>query len=86
MAGGRWNSKRKTVFYTSQSRAHCTAEITVHTPLGNTPTDYEIVEITIPDGIEIKDIENSDLHLDWRYIPHSHSTQDIGDGFLSEKK
>ena len=83
-AGGRWNSKGKAVVYTSQSRALCTAEIAVHTPLGNIPKDYEIVGITIPDGVEIKEIENSDLPLDWKSIPHSHTTQEIGDGFLSE--
>lgn len=84
LAGGRWNSKGKVMVYTSQSRALCTAEIAVHTPLGNIPKDYEIVEITIPDGVEIKEIENSDLPPDWKSIPHSHTTHEIGDGFLSE--
>lgn len=60
LAGGRWNSKGKAVLYTSQSRALCTAEITVHTPLGNVLKDYEIVEISIPDGIiSVKEIEIS---------------------------
>lgn len=86
LAGGRWNSKGKAVFYTSQSRALCTAEIAVHTPLGNIPSDYEIVEIAIPDSIDIKEIQNSDLPTDWRSVPHSHSTQEIGDGFLLENK
>lgn len=86
MAGGRWNSKGKAVLYTSQSRALCTAEIAVHTPLGNIPTEYELVEITIPDGVEVKQIEISDLPSDWKSIPHSHATQEIGDKFLSENK
>ncbi|UZD24497.1 RES family NAD+ phosphorylase [Algoriphagus halophytocola] len=84
LAGGRWNSKGKAVLYTSQSRALCTAEIAVHTPLGNVPTDYELVEITIPDTIAMKEIVVSDLPKDWKSIPHSHSTQEIGDKFLSE--
>lgn len=86
MAGGRWNSKGKAVLYTGQSRALCTAEIAVHTPLGNIPTEYELVEITIPDGVEVKQIEISDLPSDWKSIPHSHATQEIGDKFLSENK
>ncbi len=86
LAGGRWNRKGKAVLYTSQSRALCTAEIAVHTPLGNIPTDYEIVEITIPDGVEIKEIGTSELPPDWKSIPQSHSTQEIGDKFLSENK
>ncbi|MCE7055801.1 RES family NAD+ phosphorylase [Algoriphagus sp. AGSA1] len=86
LAGGRWNSKGKAVLYTSQSRALCTAEIAVHTPLGNIPTDYELVEITIPDTIEVKEIVTSELPPDWGSIPHSHSTREIGDEFLSENK
>lgn len=86
LAGGRWNSKGKAVIYTSQSRALCTTEIAVHTPLGNIPMDYELVEITIPDTAEVKEIEFSDLPNDWKSIPHSHTTQDIGDSFLAENR
>jgi RES domain-containing protein len=86
LAGGRWNSRGKAVLYTSQSRALCTAEIAVHTPLGNIPTDYEIVEMTIPDSVMVKEIEISDLPFDWKSIPHSHSTQEIGDKFISDNE
>ncbi|MDR7129471.1 RES domain-containing protein [Algoriphagus sp. 4150] len=87
LAGGRWNSKGKAVLYTSQSRALCTAEIAVHTPLGNIPRDYEIVEINVPDSIlSIKEIEIAELPIDWKSIPHSHASQEIGDKFLSENK
>ncbi len=85
LAGGRWNSKGKAVLYTSQSRALCTAEIAVHTPLGNIPVGYELVEIKIPDDIQMKEVEISDLPPDWKSIPHSHSTQEIGDKFISDK-
>lgn len=86
LAGGRWNSKGKAVLYTSQSRALCTTEIAVHTPLGNIPRDYEIVELTIPDSCKALEIKISDLPTDWKSIPHSHSTQEIGDKFISEGK
>ena len=86
LAGGRWNSKGRALLYTSQSRALCTAEIAVHTPLGNIPTEYELVEITFPDAIEVKEIKISDLPSNWKSIPHSSATQEIGDKFLSENK
>ncbi|WP_425637792.1 RES family NAD+ phosphorylase [Algoriphagus yeomjeoni] len=86
LAGGRWNSKGKAVLYTSQSRALCTAEIAVHTPLGNIPTDYELVEIIIPENIEVQEIEVSDLSQDWKAIPHSHAAQLLGDKFLAENR
>lgn len=86
LAGGRWNSKGKTMLYTSQSRALCTAEIAVHTPLGNIPKDYEIIEINLPDLVKIKELAFEDLPKDWKSIPQSYSTQKIGDAFLDEKK
>ncbi len=48
-AGGRWNSKGVAMVYTSASRALCTAEVSVHVPLGIVPVDYELVSIEIPD-------------------------------------
>ncbi len=86
LAGGRWNSRGKALLYTGQSRALCTAEIAVHTPLGNIPMDYELVEMTIPDSVMVKEIEISDLPFDWKSIPHSHSTQEIGDKFISDNE
>ena len=47
--GGRWNSKGIPVVYTSESRALCTSEIAVHTPLGILPHDYMLITIEIPD-------------------------------------
>ena len=81
-SGGRWNSKGVPLLYTSESRALSTAEIAVHTPLGNVPFDYEISSIDIPDDIQIFDLNASELLADWRSFPHSHSTQEIGDKFV----
>jgi len=84
--GGRWNSKGVAILYTSDSRALCTAEIAVHTPLGNIPVDYEVTLINIPENIIIPKLEVSELPADWKSIPHSHSTQEIGDQFIDEGK
>lgn len=84
--GGRWNSKGVALLYTSDSRALCTTEIAVHTPLGNIPLDYEIILINIPDNIIIPELEISELPKDWKSIPHSHSTQEIGDQFVDAGK
>lgn len=84
--GGRWNSKRVSMVYTSESRALCTAEIAVHTPLGIIPKDYSLTSIYIPNTIRIKTISINDLPLDWKSIPHSGNTQDLGDQFIRENK
>jgi RES domain-containing protein len=85
-AGGRWNSKGVSVVYTSSSRALCVAEIAVHTPLGILPVDYYLVTIEIPDTVNIYEVSAGSLPKDWRSIPHSGSTQKIGDAFIRENK
>lgn len=85
-AGGRWNSKGTAVVYTGESRALCTTEIAVHTPLGNIPLDYVIVALDIPNTVAIQEVKTNELPADWKSIPHSHSTQEIGDTFVSDGK
>lgn len=86
IAGGRWNSKSTAVIYTSESRALCTAEIAVHTPIGIIPENYYLAEIEIPDEIEIEEISISRLPADWNQFPHSHATQKTGNQFISDNK
>lgn len=85
-AGARWNSKGKAMLYTSESRSLCTAEVAVHTPLGNIPLNYFLIEIEIPDYIKFPELRKEDLPSDWKALPHSNSTQLIGDKFLDEGK
>jgi RES domain-containing protein len=82
--GGRWNSKGVPMLYTGESRALCTAEIAVHTPLGNLPSGYTLVSIEIPDEITVGTLSVEDLPINWKSFPHPHSTQEIGDAFINE--
>lgn len=81
-SGGRWNSKGVAILYTSQSRALCTTEIAVHTPLGNLPTNYQIITIEINDDVLVEELKVENLPQNWRTFPHSFSTQEIGDNFV----
>lgn len=83
-SGGRWNSKGTPMLYTSESRALCTAEIAVHTPLGSIPSDYNIITVEIPDKTEVVELDVSNLPVDWKSFPHSDSTQKLGDKFISD--
>jgi|SRR6185312_5011172 len=85
-AGARWNSKGHAMLYTSESRSLCTAEIAVHTPLGNIPLNYFLITIGIPDSIDVFQLKMTELPKDWNAIPHSNSTQLIGDKFLDQEK
>lgn len=85
-AGGRWNSRGVAMVYTSESRALCTAEIAVHTPLGILPDDYQLITIEIPDQIKIFKILPQNLAPEWKSIPHSGKTQELGDTFIKAGK
>lgn len=81
VAGGRWNSKGTALVYTCESRALCTTEIAVHTPLGIIPDDYHLITIALPKNIKVKEISLPSLPDDWKTFPHSNATQEIGDQF-----
>lgn len=85
-SGGRWNSRGVSMIYTSDSRALCTTEVAVHVPLGILPSDFKIISIEIPDHIKILVLPLSKLPTDWKSIPHSGSTQEIGDDFIKKNK
>ncbi len=84
LAGGRWNSKGVPVLYTAQSRALCTAELAVHLPLQIVPKDYQLITITIPDDTPF--FQPKRLPRDWNSLPHSDSTQKIGDQFITKNQ
>lgn len=86
IAGGRWNSRGFATFYTSQSRALCTTEIAVHTPLGIIPSNYWIITIEFPDSAEILEIGIPKLPADWRSYPHPHAIQTLGDAWILSGK
>jgi RES domain-containing protein len=82
-SGGRWNSKGVAMIYTGASRALCTAEIAVHTPLGNIPTDYDIISFDIPDAF-IRELDVTTLPENWRSFSQLPFTRETGDKFVSD--
>lgn len=86
LAGGRWNSKGTPMLYTSQSLALSTTEVAVHVPLGILPKGYYAITYEMPASLNIEEINIKNLPEDWKSIPHSHSTQQIGDLFINSLK
>ncbi|MBA9079593.1 MULTISPECIES: RES family NAD+ phosphorylase [Rufibacter] len=86
LAGGRWNSKGTALLYTCESRALCTTEIAVHTPLGIVPSDYWLITLEIPDALPFLEFERTLLPPDWKTFPHPNATQLLGDTFAREGK
>lgn len=86
LSGNRWNSKGVEIIYTSDSRALAMAEVAVHLTLATIPKDFVLLEILIPDVIEILELENKQLPKQWNSFPHYHETQILGDNFIREQK
>lgn len=86
LGGGRWNHKGTAILYTSASRALCMAEAAVHIPLGIIPPLFYMLCIEIPDNVQIKAVQLSQLPDDWKRFPYINATQKIGDDFVAEGK
>ncbi|MCJ7759400.1 MAG: RES family NAD+ phosphorylase [Gillisia sp.] len=86
LSGNRWNSKGTEIIYCASSRALAMAEVAVHLNLALIPNDYLMIEINIPDSIDIKHIQISKFPSDWDLFPHILPTQKIGDEFINENK
>lgn len=83
--GYRWNSLNTKLFYTDESRALATLEVSVHLDLAeDLPNDRFYVEIEIPSDIVILEVLIEDLPDDRSSKPPSLTTQTIGDDFVLE--
>lgn len=86
LIGNRWNSKGVEIIYTSDSRALAMAEVAVHLTLATIPKDFLLLEILIPETIEILNLESNRLPTKWNSFPHHPETQVLGDNFIREQK
>ena len=84
--GNRWNSKGIEMLYTAESRALAMAEVLVHLSLAILPDDYMMIEIEIPDTLEIEILKSQYLDSNWNSNPPQLSTQLLGDNFIYSKK
>lgn len=85
-SGNRWNSKGIEMLYTAESRALAMAEVVVHLSLASLPDDYMMIEIEIPDTIEVGILDPRRLKADWNTNPPKLNTQIIGDNFIHSKE
>ncbi len=86
LSGNRWNSKGVEMIYTAQSRALAMAEVLVHLPLHQLPSDYKMMCIEIPDSLDIKALKSEQLPKLWNALPHHMSSQKIGDDFIMQNQ
>lgn len=84
--GGRWNSRRNPMLYTSANIALAVLEVFVNTPPGFLPDDYALLILSIPEELPVHDLDIDILPKDWRATPVHVATRAIGDTFLQEEK
>jgi RES domain-containing protein len=84
--GGRWNSPGIPVIYTSESRSLALLEALVHFPPGNSPVDYSLLTIIIPDDLPVYNLTDEKLPASWRKFPFSQGTRETGDRLLRQAK
>lgn len=86
MYGARWNPVGIELIYTAQNRSLAMAEVAVHLTLATLPEDYVMITIHIPDQIQVKQLSETDLPVNWKDFPHPKSTQKIGNDFVMENQ
>lgn len=81
--GFRWNSLNTRLVYTAESRALAILEVAMHLDLSvDLPSDRFIVEIEIPESLQILTLSTNDLPKRWHQKPPILETQYIGDDFV----
>lgn len=84
--GNRWNSKGIEMLYTAESRALAMAEVIVHLSLASLPDDFMMIELDVPDAIEIEILEPKRLEINWNTNPPRSNTHILGDDFIHSRK
>src|SRR6478609_5537069 len=84
--GARWNSIGVELIYTASNRSLAMAEVAVHFTLATLPEDYMMITITVPDNIQMKEVDETNLPPGWQDFPHPMATQRFGDEFVFENK
>ncbi len=81
-SNNRWNSKGVEMVYTAQSRALAMAAVGVHLSWAALPRNYVMVEIEIPTGLNIEEVNMFELQGGWNGFPYVKRTQTAGNNFI----
>lgn len=82
--GGRWNSKGKSVIYTSESRALAVVEMLVHLDNPSPLPSYVVLEVQIDETL-VQEIDRAALPNNWRAEPPPKCIRSIGDEWIDAR-
>ena len=78
--GGRWNSKGVNMLYVSEYISLAVVEMLVHNQFKDFTVELNLLHITFPDTIEIKEVKHSKLKDNW--MDDFGYTRFMGDQFI----
>jgi RES domain-containing protein len=81
---GRWNTKGRPLVYCAATASLAVLEVRVHLDLSVTPTDYVLMQITVPETVSRRAVTAGDLPVGWRDPGGEHLCRPIGDAWLQE--
>lgn len=82
--GGRWNSERVSVVYTSSTLALSALEYLVHVDIEDVPDDLVAMAIEVPDDAGEEIVVVDDLPPDWNQVLDHPACARIGDQWVAE--
>lgn len=85
-SAGRWHDKGQKVIYTAQSLSLAAFELFVHLGRHDTKVSLVSAQATIPDSIEIEDVDRATLPSNWNESPPVSATAALGTQWLVEKR
>ncbi len=80
--GGRWNSRRQGMVYTSGTLSLAALEVFVHMEIEDVGTMLAYIQVDVPTEVEIEYLEVAQLPPDWRNIPAPAILATIGDNWF----
>lgn len=78
----RWHKSGRRVIYCALSYAGAILENLVHAGIGKLPSDHVFVQVSIPEGVAIEEVELAALSPDW--TNNRQLTQEIGNSWYDE--
>jgi len=80
---GRWHHRGQPIVYTSATPSLAVLEVLVHVAPALAPMDLRLIEIDVPEEIDIETCDPAQLATDWQVYPAPVVLQDFGSEWLS---
>lgn len=86
---GRWHNQGTAVVYTASTPSLCALEYLVHVDPDNAPADLVLMQLDLPDSLEIEAVPVdvvSVLHEGWRLSPGPRELQEFGSAWAASPR